>query len=235
MGSITNEDAIKKIARILRADRKNVFNVCERMEDVTGRKNIPQKIMEENELLMEKALSNLGVRRDAFHFEVYNSLIKRIKENDEKIFKLLKEPRSISYEGCKTLLNFAQEISGVPEGFFLKREKAEEFLRNQPPLKIIEALGYSGVDELLEKEELYQVFSALRFLEDMEWLNNVFFAQYNDLTVDDFEMRPIEVKVLDGKWLKAAEKFLKEEISQCFSFKRVRYYFCYTFRIKSVR
>ncbi|MEK7453060.1 MAG: hypothetical protein AAB614_02385 [Patescibacteria group bacterium] len=208
---MTNEDAIKKIARILRADKAVVTNVCARMEDVTGSKNVPQRIMEENDILVSNVLTTLGVRRDAYHFEVYNALIGHIKSNDEKIFKLLREPRCIDFEGCKTLLNFAQEISGVPEGFFMKRKKAEELLRNQPPLNIISALGYSSINELLEKEELYQVFSALRFLENMDWLNNVFFAQYKNLTVDDFEFRPIEVKVLDEKWLKAAEKFLKKK------------------------
>jgi hypothetical protein len=209
--SITNEEAIKKIARILRADKDTVLNVCDRMEDITGNKNVLEKIMEENDMLMEKALSNLGVRKDAYHFEIYHALIAKIKENDEKIFKLFKEPRPVSYEGSKTLLNFAQEIAKTPQGFFLKKEKAEEFLRNEPPKKILEAMGYDSVDELLEKEELLQVFSALRFIEDMEWLNNTFFAQYKDLMPDDFEMRDIEVKVLDGKWLTAAEKFLKKK------------------------
>ncbi|MBI3671734.1 hypothetical protein HY249_02985, partial [Candidatus Azambacteria bacterium] len=206
---MTNEEAIKKIARILRTDKNTVAGICERMEDVTGTRDVPQRVMEENEVLVEKALTSLGVRKDAFHYEIYNALIGHIKGNDEKIFKLLREPRCINFEGCKTLLNFAQEISGVPEGFFMKRSKAEELLRNQPPLNIISALGYKDVNELIEKEELYQIFSALRFLEDMEWLNKVFFAQYKNLTVDDFEFRPIEVKVLDGKWMKAAEKFLK--------------------------
>jgi len=209
--SITKEESVKKIARILRTDKNIVANTCDRMEDVTGNKNVPEKIMEENEILVEKALSRLGVRRDAFHFEVYNALIAKIKENDEKIFKLFREPRPVNYEGCKTLLNFAQEIAKIPEGFFLKKEKAEEFLRNEPPKKILEALGYKTVDELLEKEELLQVYSALRFIEDMEWLNNTFFAQYEALTPNDFEMRKIEVKVLDGKWLTAAEKFLKKK------------------------
>ncbi len=211
MPEFTYDESIKKIAKILRTDRDTVASICDRMGDVTGKKDVPQKIMEENERLTEKALNTLGVRRDAFHFEVYNALIGKIKQNDDKIFELFREPRCISFEGCKTLLNFAQEIAGVPEGFFLKKEKAREFLKNQPPLNILKSLGYESVDQMLEKEEMTQVFAALRFLEDSEWLNNVFFAQYKDLTPDDFEFRSIELKVLDGKWLKAAEKFLKKK------------------------
>ncbi len=208
---ITNEEAIKKIARILRTDKDTVFSVCERMEDVTGKKDVPKKIIEENEQLIERSLKTLGVRRDAYQFEVYDALIEKIRQNDDFIFKIFKEPRCIDYEGCKVLLNFALETANVPEGFFIKTKKAREFLKNKPPKKILEALGYKDVDELLEKEEMTQVFAALRFMEDTEWLNNEFFSQYIDLTPEDFEFREIELKVLDRKWLDAAEKFLKKK------------------------
>lgn len=205
------DEAVKKIARVLRTDKDMIANICARMEEITGRKGVPQKIIEENAQLTEKALLGLGVRTDAFHFEIYRALIEKIKENDKGIFGLFRQPKCVNFEGCKTLLNFAEEIAKVPEGFFLKMDKAREFLKNQPPLNILKALNYSSVDELLEKEELAQIFSALRFVEEAEWLNNVFFAQYNTLSPDDFEIRKISVRVLDDKWLRVAETFLKKK------------------------
>jgi len=208
---MTNEEAIKKIARILRSDHNTVGKICERMEEKTGRKDVPMKIMAENDVLVAKSLETLGVRRDAYHFEIYDALIGKIKENDKNINTLFREPKFTSYEGCKTLLNFAYELVNTPKGFFLKKERAIEFLKAQPPKKIMEGLGYLNVDELLEKEELYQIFAALRFIEDREWLNTVFFSQYKDLTTDDFEYREITLKVLDTKWLKTAESFLRKK------------------------
>jgi len=55
------------------------------------------------------------------------------------------------------------------------------------------------------------VFSALRFGEDKDWLNNVFFAQYKDIKAEDFEKRPIILQVLNDKWLHIAEQFLKKK------------------------
>jgi len=64
---------------------------------------------------------------------------------------------------------------------------------------------------MLAKEDLLEVMSALRFLEDMDWLNNIFFKQYERLKPEDFEERDVEMLVLDIKWLAVAEKFLKKK------------------------
>lgn len=205
------DKSIEKIARVLRTDKHTVEIACKRLEELTGRKNIPQKVMEENAVLVEKSLKSLNARPDAFHFEIYKALIERVKHNDAAIFKLFRQPRCIDYAGCQTLLNFAVELANVGEGFFLKKEVAERLLRNQPPVNIIKALHYKDVNELLEKEDVYEVFSALRFGEDKDWLNNVFFAQYKDIKAEDFEQRPIVLQVLQDKWLHIAEQFLKKK------------------------
>ncbi|MBI5912864.1 hypothetical protein HY839_00260 [Candidatus Azambacteria bacterium] len=205
------DKSIERIARVLRTDKDTVGNLCKRMEEVTGRRNVPQKVVEENDLLVEKSLAALGVGNKAFNFEVYQALINKVKKNDATIFDLFRKPRCIDYKGCKTLLDFAKELANVGDGFFLKKEKAVELLRSQPPLNIMKALGYADVKELIEKEDIDQVFAALRFGEEREWLNEVFFAQYKNLAADDFERRSIRLEVLDGKWLTIAEQFLKKK------------------------
>lgn len=205
------DKSIERIARVLRTDKDTVGNLCKRMEEVTGKRNVPQKVVEENDMLVQKSLSALGIGEKAFNFEVYQALIDKVKSNDATIYKLFRQPRCIDYKGCKTLLNFAEELANVGEGFFLKKEKAVELLKNQPPLNIMKALGYTDVKELIEKEDIDQVFAALRFGEEQQWLNEVFFAQYRELTTDDFERRGIRLEVLDGKWLMIAEKFLKKK------------------------
>ena len=44
----------------------------------------------------------------------------------------------------------------------------------------MKALGYKEVNELIEKEDIDQVL-LLRFGEERQWLNEVFFAQYKIL------------------------------------------------------
>jgi len=51
----------------------------------------------------------------------------------------------------------------------------------------------------------------LRFVEDEEWLNTVFFKQYEGLGADDFEERPVIVKPLSSKWIKATAHFVDKK------------------------
>ncbi|MCX6731567.1 MAG: hypothetical protein NTX55_01090, partial [Candidatus Parcubacteria bacterium] len=109
------------------------------------------------------------------------------------------------------MLDLAKETSIVGKGKFLKLEKARKLILANPPKKIMELLGYKSTEELLEKEDIYEIFAGLRFIENIEWLNNVFFKPYENLTPDDFEEREIRAKVLNDKWARAAEQFLKKK------------------------
>ena len=53
--------------------------------------------------------------------------------------------------------------------------------------------------------------AALRFVEDSEWLNGVFFSAYAELTPDDFEERPIRIIPLDASWEDAAAHFVQKK------------------------
>ncbi|OHA13573.1 MAG: hypothetical protein A2909_00230 [Candidatus Tagabacteria bacterium RIFCSPLOWO2_01_FULL_39_11] len=204
--------SIGQIARILRTDKNILQSVCEKMSAFTGKKGIIEKITEKNNSLMVNRFEKLNLINGSLYSDkIYGALINKVKIDDKNIFELLKRPRCVNNEGCKTLLNFAIELAGIESGFFLKKEKAREFLSLNPPKNILEALNYKNTDELLEKEELFEIYAALRFVEDSEWLNNVFFKAYEKLKPEDFEERKIETEVLPQKWLEIAEKFLKKK------------------------
>ena len=75
----------------------------------------------------------------------------------------------------------------------------------------MEYLGYVSVDEMLQKEDLFEVYSALRFIEGNEWLNGVFFKQYENLKPADFETREIVARALPEKWSKIAASFVSKK------------------------
>ena len=60
---------------------------------------------------------------------------------------------------------------------------------------------------MLDKENFFEVYSSLRFLEDRDWMNQKFLKQYDSLTPDDFEEREVKVMILDKKWTEAAKDF----------------------------
>jgi hypothetical protein len=201
----------EKIAKILRTDKDNIKNIKERFGALTGKKNVMDKIVEDNALMINNRLNTLQLKSDSKAKEIYDALIRRIETDNYLLFEALSRPIITEMASSNHVLEIAKEIAKSPKGFFIKKEKAIELLEKQPPKNIIESLGYKDAQELIKKEDVFAIYSALRFLEEPNWLNNVFFKQYEILTPDDFEEREIIVKTLDYKWASAAESFVKKK------------------------
>lgn len=203
--------ATDKLAKILRADKHALYKVDDRLSHVTGKTGVLEKIVEENESRIKESLLTLGVSRDASAKEVYDSLISKIEADDNLIFNALGGAVCNSQKDCSSILEVIKKAAEVNHGFFLKHEVAAKLLKNEPPKKVLEFLGYDSVDQMLAKENLLEVYSALRFLEGNEWLNEVFFKQYECLTPDDFEERKIVVHALDEKWNEVTRRFVMKK------------------------
>ncbi|MEK7144143.1 MAG: hypothetical protein AAB820_02320 [Patescibacteria group bacterium] len=202
---------LDKIAKILRADKDVVSDIEKKFSAATGKSGVIEKIVEENEAMIRSRLDFLGLGRNLFAKNIYDALISKMEADDNKLFEAMGRPVCDNRAGCAVILESAKKLAADKPGFFLKKEKAEELLRKEPPFKIIQYLGYKNVDELLGREDLLEVFSALRFLEGSDWLNQTFFKQYESLKPDDFEERKIVVKSLGPQWAAAANVFVAKK------------------------
>ena len=84
-------------------------------------------------------------------------------------------------------------------------------MQERPPQATLDFLKYKTVDELLEKEDITEIFSALRFLETNAWMHETFDVAYTKFTPADFEERPIEIKVLGKQWEEVAIKYVEKK------------------------
>ncbi len=191
-------NSYQKIARILRIDKGVIRLIDEKLSALTGKKSVIDKIVEENETIIRNRLDFLGLSGYLSAEKVNAALMNKIETDERRLSEKLGEK----------ILERAKKIAGEPRGFFLKEEKAIELLKSEPPRKIIKYLGYKNIDELFQKENMFEVFSALRFLEDKNWLNNVFFKQYEKLKPGDFEERPLITISLGSQWVSAAQAFV---------------------------
>jgi len=198
------------IAKIFRAKTETISDLEEKMEKISGKKGILDEIVKENEKRVNKTLGILKCR-DYRADRVRRALITAVQEDDRKLFKLFKKPSGTTGTGMKTLFNFALELADIDKLFVLKKEKAAEILRKNPPLNILKALKYKDIEELLKNEDLNEVFCALRFVETNDWMHKTFDETYKKLTAQDFEKRDVKLLVLSGKWLKIAEKFVQKK------------------------
>lgn len=202
-----------KIAKILRVDKDVLKDLEKKAELLTGKKNIIDKISEENRSLIESRLQIKGFEEKLFAEEIYRALTDKIKQDDLLLFKALGKPSFMIQEDVEAVLKKIQQLilPEIQKGFFLKKEKAVELLLKNPPRKVISYLGYRTVDELIQREDVFEIFAAIRLFEEQDWFNGVFVKEYLNLTPEDFENREIVFKSLSQKWVGVAQKFLKKK------------------------
>ncbi|MFC1700921.1 hypothetical protein ACFLZ0_02190 [Patescibacteria group bacterium] len=203
---------VSKISKLLRTPEEVILSLENKMSDVTGKKKVLEEIVLENDEKVKRVLSVFKINNPTAQ-EVYSALIEQAKQTDKCLFDHFQKPSYSTETGCKVLINSVSELTGNLQGFYLKEEKAKEFLKLNPPKNIMASLGYgSSIDRMLEKEDVFEVFSALRFVEDSRWLNDVFFKPYEKLSRDDFERREIKIMVLPQKWLGIGRDFLGKKL-----------------------
>ena len=201
----------EKIAKILRTDKDVIRVLEEKLSSSTGKKNMMEKIVEENDTAIRNRLGVLGIGSAKFAKDIFDALIKKIEKDDENLANALGNPKATVSKDWERVLEVAKESVGRPKGFFLKKEKLAEFLLNEPPQKLINLLGYRDVNELISKEDIFEIFCSLRFVEGGEWLNEVFFKQYEGLKPTDFEEREIITKALPERWAQLAQSFIRKK------------------------
>lgn len=201
----------EKAARILRADKDIILNLERKMNASFGVSGVLDKMMAENEELIRGRLDTLGVGRNVDAKEVYDALISKIEADDNELFKLCGQPSPSSPEHCSRMLLKAKTIAAPKKGLFMKTDVARKFIENEPPRKVMKALGYDTVSGLIHGEDIFEIYASLRFIEGSEFLNGTFFKQYETLTPDDFEERDIEVRGLGPRWVEMSEGFVKKK------------------------
>jgi hypothetical protein len=205
------EEAYNQIAGILRIPVGNLYALDEKMSVRTGKTTVIEDVAAENAKRVLLIRNMFGLYKNASAEQAYGVLLDALRQSDAELYELFRQPDGTTYEGLHSLFNFAREFAAPSKGFFLKEERAKEFLYRFPPQKILSAVGYSSVEEMLKHEKLSEIYAALRAVEGSEWLNSVFFKAYEKLTPHDFEERQPTMIVMAGKWLEAAKKFQKKK------------------------
>lgn len=201
-----------KLSKILRTPPQILSDLDQKMAALTGKVGVIDKIVDENEVLVERTLNEFGLQKDSEAEAVYKALVGRLIHLDQHLFKLLDEPDlSKPEEADAKLTKAAFNLFTPPKGFFIKREKAIELLDKFKPDKLLSYFGYATVAQLLAKEDFASVVSSLRFTQSTEWMHNFFDVAYSELKPEDFEEREVDIKILGGEWLKVADSFLEKK------------------------
>ncbi len=146
--------------------------------------------------------------------ELYYALLTHVEKDNERItHELLGLPK-----GTTTIRELVPPIvdivnsSKVPKKCWaLKRSVAKRLLKKMPPINMMKTLGYRSIDSMLKNEPFDEMYTALRFSEGADWLNQ-YDQLFKSVRPSDFEERNIRIVVMDhDKWVDLAQHYVEKK------------------------
>jgi hypothetical protein len=204
-----------KVLRDLLDAEEPIFSLSlQQLERASGRHGTDARLIGEIAEKMHESMKTLQLdHKDTTDRELYAATLARIQQDNDRVTKLIGGTDADDVKAMVPLIVKAVEAMDINRScWVLKRSVAKRLLKTMPPEKLMKHLGYRSVDSMLKHENIDEVYTALRFSEGGEWLN-----QYNELfkTVkpSDFETRDISIVVMNHeKYVGLAEHFVEKKL-----------------------
>jgi hypothetical protein len=183
------------------------------LEQAAGRPGMDVRLIAEILQKSKEVIKTLGLDpADTTGEELYQALLNKIKIHDQHLVKHIGGDSPDDVKTLTPLIKAAVDKAKLPrQAWVLKKSVAKRMLQATPPKAIMKHLGYSSVESMTKRENLYEIYGALRFAESPSWLKK-FNASYKQLTPSDFESRTIEIVIMDRqRWGDIAEDFVKKK------------------------
>ena len=209
-----SEHMSTNLSHLLEAEEPIFTQAVQQLAELSGKSGTLDQLQDE---LIEKtktAQRLMGLDPETVSGEAfYQALIERIAADNERVTKLIGGTDSDDVRQMVPLMvEAANKVDFDRNVFVLKHSKAKDMLRQMPPRRLMERLGHDDIETMFEKEDFDEIYTALRFSEGDDWLN-----EYNELfktvTADDYEQRDIRIVEMDqDKYVDLAEKFTKKKL-----------------------
>ena len=206
---------MSKILRDLLQAEEPIFSLSLRqLEKASGDQGTDVKLIGEISEKMRRATKALGLDpQDTTGLELYKALLSRIADDNERVTKLIggKNPDNVG-EMVPLMVRAVNKMDIDTSCWVLRHSVAKRLLKKMPPKKLMAHLGYRSIDSMLKHEDIDEIYTALRFSEGSDWLN-----EYNELfktvTPSDFETRKIRIIIMDHKkYVDLATHFVEKKL-----------------------
>lgn len=183
------------------------------LEKASGQHGVDVRLTADVSSRAHRKIKELGLDpTDTTGRELYHALLGMVAKHDEFLVKHLGGTDTADVVGLLPKIKSTVEHMKLPKNaWVIKCSVAKRLLKAMPPKQVMAKLGYRSIDSLLKRENIYEVYGALRFAESDEWMR-AFLAKYAQLQPSDFETRKIEIIQLDGeKWGAMADSFVRKK------------------------
>lgn len=200
----------KFLQKILNAQEPLFSQALLQLEKASGSPGADARLIGDMHEKAADRLRRLGL--DPAHStgpEAYQALLAKIDEDNRRVAGIVGADDIENVRHMVPLLVAAAAKLDIDRSCWaLKHSVAKKLLKQMPPKKLMQHLGYRSIDSMLRRENIDELYTALRFSEGSDWLNT-----YNELfkTIhpSDFEIRDIAIVAMDhDKYVDLAEKFV---------------------------
>lgn len=201
------------LAKMLAAKQPLFDHSLHQLELRTGKRGVDAKLTAEIANTVAAKTAELGLPLECRGQDLYRALIAKVQQQDEHLARAIggTDPTSVT-EMIPLIFKSVGGVDMPRDGFFIRPEAAEAMLAKTPPPAIMKRLGYDDVNKMLDNENLFELYLALRFAESPEWLNQ-FDELYKGLKPTDFQERSIQLVRFDPeKWGDIAVEFIKQKL-----------------------
>ncbi len=201
------------LSQILAAEEPLFSLSIKQLEEAAGRPGMDVRLISDIIQKSQATVKKLGLDpKDTTGEELYHALINKIRLHDIHLARHIGGNQPDDVQTMIPLIKKAVDKAKLPRGaWVLKKSVAKRMLHQHPPAQIMKHLGYSSVESMTKRENLYEIYGALRFAESAAWLKR-FNATYKALMPSDFESREIEIVIMDkNRWGDIAEEFVKKK------------------------
>lgn len=200
------------LATFLQAQEPLFDTALQQLEHLSGHKGRDVALSGEIAHKVGRMNQHLGLDSNASGEELYAALTNLAREQDDHLARKIggTHPELVE-EMIPLALRRIEQIQMPRNCFAMKDGKAREILVQRPPEQLMKRLGYDDAQVMVAKENLSELFIAIRFTEGPEWLNE-FNTVYQTLKPEDFESRPIRLVRLErSKWGDVADHFVAKK------------------------
>ncbi len=203
----------RMLAELLEAEQPLFSTAIKQLEKASGHNNLDLQLLGNIIEAGHRKMRELGLDpNDTTGPELFHALIAQIKKHDQHLARKIGGSSTSSPTTLIPLIKAAVEKADVPMTcWVLKKSVARQMLHDNPPPAIMKHLRYRSIDQMLKKEDLFEIYGALRFAEGPEWLSK-FNENYKHLKPSDFESRKIDIVVMPhDRWADLCEEFVHKK------------------------
>lgn len=198
------------LSKILNAKEPSFSQTIHQFEQTSGLQSVDVRLISEMAQTVRKKKSELGLDpNDTTDKELYHGLQNLVRLHDNYLARAIGTHSDDTIDNqLQCILKTLHRLPLNKKCWVIKHSSAKRIVKANPPKKVMKLLGYKSIDSMLKRERISEICAAIRFIETQAWQEK-FISNYKKLTPSDFEIRDIEVLLLQKeKWGSSADQYI---------------------------